>query len=409
MRPFLKGLEAPYAGETPLDAKPEIPAQADTYYPMIAFDVKLLETSLLEQQFGGWTVDPGTHAFFVAKMQFKKVSNGNYACRFQTEVESEDGDRYKGQGPYKVSVYEPSTGPSEFGQEVAGRIAFDVPKGIRLKKLRIAEDNEGGSRVYIFPLDVAVGAAPASKTTTTTTTTTTTSTPATGMQGDDYTTTLKKPDGSVAGQFDYTTANVAGVKKTHITIGEKKAVLAEDASGMITFSVDGSEGFRAPKATGKDPQTSIDYFTLVYANQAAPKPKKNSILGSIGQSILGGAIQNIGGQMVTGAVLAGMGQASAPSLINAAVQSIQGYAVQSFAVELGRAVMTSAKPTEAGGPDVVSAEVKVKDKVYAETAFKQRHAVSESDFPAPSSVKDVDAKELFKQFAQFMATALPSK
>ena len=237
-----------------------------------------------------------------------------------------------------------------------------------------------------------------------------TSQPSPGLQGDDYTTVLHRPDGSNAMQFDYTVATIGGLKKSLIKVGDKKAILVQDpVSGSTTLYLPATnESFRGPKPKDKEPQTTIEYFTLAYANAAAPKPKKNNLLGSIGGNILGGAVQNLGSQMITGAILSGLGQASAPVLMNAAIQNMGGYAVQEFAVELGRAVMTSAKPTDASGPEVVNSTVKVKDKVYAETAFKQRHAVNEADFAGnDANIKDVDAKELYKQFATFMASGMP--
>lgn len=406
LRPFLKGLEAPYAGETPFDAKAEIEAKADTYYPMMGYDVKFVGQETKERQFGVWTIDPDKKIFFIPKFQFKKATKGGDAFRFKAEVESEDGDRYPGQGPYKGSLDEHSTNPTELGQELATRMVFDVPKGVHLKKLRISEDNGGGSHVYIFPIDTVAGAAApipgasgnvASQ-----------QPSATGLQGDDYTTILRKPDGSVASQFNYTVAMVGGSKKTLIDVGGKKGVLSEDASGTVTFyNAATGETLRAPKAQGKEPQASVQYFTLVYANSAAPKPKKSGgLLGSIAGNVLGGAVRGLAGQMVTGAVLSGLGQASAPSLLGAAVENAKGYAVQSFAVELGRAVMTSAKPTDGAGPEVVTSQVKVKDKVYVDTEFKGRRGVSESDFAVSGTPTDVSAADLFKKLAGFLSSGI---
>lgn len=406
LRPFLKGLDAPYAGDSAFDARAEIEAKPDAYYPMMGFDVKFIGQETKERQFGVWTIDPDRKIFFIPKFQFKKATKGGDAFRFKAEVESEDGDRYPGQGPYKGSLDEHSTAPTEFGQEIASRMVFDVPKGVHLKKLRISEDNGGGSRVYIFPLDVvggtAAGAASASGASA--------ATPqpaATGLQGDDYTTILRKPDGSIASQFNYTVASIGGAKKTLIDVAGKKGVLSEDSSGTVTFyNAATGETLRAPKAQGKEPQASVQYFTLVYANSAAPKPKKNGLLGNIAGNILGGAVKGLAGQMVTGAVLSGLGQASAPTLLGAAVENAKGYAVQSFAVELGRAVMTSAKPTDAAGPEVVTSQVKVKDKVYVDTEFKSRRGVSEADFAISGTPTDVNATDLFKKLAGFLSSGI---
>lgn len=412
LRPILKGLEAPFAGETPVDAKTEIEGVIDTYYPMMGYDVKYLSNELKERQFGVWTIDADSKIFFIPKFQFKKGSTGSESFRFEAYVESEDGDRYRGQGPYKASMDDHSPGPTEFGQEVAARMVFDVPKGVKLKKIRISEDNGKGSRVYIFPIDVVAGASAAPAGGGAPTGGQTQQTPATGLQGDDYTTILKNDKGAIAGQYDYTLASLGGAKKTLITAGDKKAIISEDSStGIVTFfNVSTGEAYRAPRAQGKEPQTTVDYFNLAYANSASPKPKKNNLLGNIAGSVLGGAAKDLGGQLVTSAVLSGLGQASAPTLMGAAVENVKGYAVQNFAVELGRAVMTSAKPTDAGGPEMVSAQVKVKDKVFADTNFKSRRGVSESEFQIPAgAAKDVNAADLFKQFSTFMSSAISGK
>ena len=59
---------------------------------------------------------------------------------------------------------------------------------------------------------------------------------------------------------------------------------------------------------------------------------------------------------------------------------VSGYAVHNFAWQLGRAVMTSAQPTEAGGPDRVNAQVTVDKKVYVDTTFNGKHAPASGEF-----------------------------
>src|SRR5207253_1010627 len=130
----------------------------------------------------------------------------------------------------KGSLDDHATAPAEMGQEITSRMVFDVPRGVHLKKLRISEDNGGGSRVYIFPLDVAAGAT-AGSTASAGISVGSQQPAATGLQGDDYTTVLRKPDGSVASQFDYTVATLGGGKKTLINVGGKKGILSEDANG----------------------------------------------------------------------------------------------------------------------------------------------------------------------------------
>jgi hypothetical protein len=160
----------------------------------------------------------------------------------------------------------------------------------------------------------------------------------------------------------------------------------------------------APKAQGKEPSTKLSYFELAYANAAAPK-KKNNPLGSIGKSILGSVAGNLGSQVLSGAVLAGFGQASLPQVINNGVKSqVQGYAVQSFASQLGRAVMTSAMPSEAGGPERVQEQVTVDKNVYVETTFKGRKQVPAETFTFDAAgAKVVDATTMYKTFADFMS------
>jgi hypothetical protein len=233
--------------------------------------------------------------------------------------------------------------------------------------------------------------------------------PVSGPMAYDYTTVLKKENGGTALEFKHSERQVDKEKTTVITFGDKKAYLVENQeTGEVTFVVPATgEFYQSKKGGDKDPVTSLDYFSLAYANAAAPKPKSKNPLGGIAGNIIGGAVKDLGTQMMSGAVLAGFGKASAPKMMDNAVQNVSGYAVHNFAWQLGRAVMTSAQPTEAGGPDRVNAQVTVDKKVYVDTTFNGKHAPASGEFDFEvGPMKVLSAKDMFQKFSAFFGQGI---
>jgi hypothetical protein len=279
-----------------------------------------------------------------------------------------------------------------------------VPKKAKLTGIRLWETTGGVSRSYQYPVDAQFTKAE------TTQASTSSNEPAiTGLQADEYTSIFKDSKGNQAMQIAYLQTTTGDKKSTEVFVGSQKALLVHDSSG-VTLSIPATgEVLHAPKAQGKEPETSLNYYSLAYANAAAPKPKKKNVLGQIAGNILGNAASGLGQQLVSGAVLSGFGQASMPAVINAGVQSqVQGYAVHSLASQLGRAVLTSAQPVDGNGPEQVEANVTVDKSVYVQTNYKGKKAVSDQEFAVDAAkARQVNATDLYKRFADFMAQGLP--
>lgn len=413
LREALKPLPAPFAGEG-FDAVPTIKGEKETYYPALTYDLKFVGTAFQERRLGVHTIGD-EKIFFLPKFTFKKQTSTGHILRFRAQAVTEDGDRYEAGAMVKGSVDEGVGQPTEFGQEMTARFDIVIPRKAKITSIRVWEEQGKESRSYVFPVEAQYEKPSAEPVATTGSSSPSSSasnqgTAVTGLQADEYISVFKDSKGAIAMEVPHLESTRDGQKKTEVTVAGQKAVLVEDvASGSTTLFIPSTgELLRAPKAQGKEPQTKLSYFAMAYANSAAPKPKKNNILGQIAGNVLGNAASGLGSQVVSGAVLAGFGQASLPRLVAGSVQSMQGYAVQSFASQLGRAVMTSAVPSEAGGPERVEEQVTVDKNVYVQTSFRGKKGVGSDAFPTGSgSPRNVSATELYKRFADFMASGLP--
>lgn len=407
LREVLKPLDAPFAGEG-FDAVSEIkPLAVESYVPLMNFDIKYMSNAFQERQFGVTTIGD-EKVFFLPKIMLKKTTRTGHIARIYAEAVTEDGDRYPSSSLGKASVEEHANVSLEQGQENAMRIVIVVPKKAKITSVRVWEAQGKDSRTVIYPVDAQFtkSSAPAAAQTTP-------SAPAvTGFQADEYSTVFKDAKGADMMQATHLQLTQGSEKRTEITIGSSKAILIEDLStGMTTLHVPATgETLGAPRATGKEPQTSLNYYSLVYANAAAPKPKKKNLLGQIAGDILGNAASGLGQSLVSGAVLSSFGLASMPAVINAGVQNhVHGYAVHSLASKLGRAVMTSEQPVNGQGPDQLQASVTVDKSVYVQTAFKGKKPVAENAFAVDSlKAKQVSATDLYKRFADFMSQGVKS-
>lgn len=404
LREVLKPLEAPFAGQG-FDALQEVTPDPSTYVPGMLFDFKYMSNGFQERQLGPTTI-PDTQVFFLPKFMVKKPTKMNAVMRLNALAVTEDGDRYPATAIYKASVDEHASSYLEYGQENAVRMVIVVPKKAKIVAVRMWESNGGDSRLYLYPVDAqftkpSTPAASAGSNSTQST--------QTGLQGDSYTTILKDSKGVQTMLVNSLQVNEEGEKKTEITVGTNKAILIEGANGTTLSIPATGEVLHAPKATGKEPETSLSYYSLAYANAAAPKPKKKNLLGQIAGNVLGNMASGLGQSLVSGAVLSGFGQASMPAVINGAVQSnVQGYAVHSLASQLGRAVLTSSQPVDGNGPEQLEANVTVDKNVYVQTTFGGKKQVGEGALSVDSAkAKQVSATDLYKRFADFMAQGLP--
>ena len=192
-----------------------------------------------------------------------------------------------------------------------------------------------------------------------------------------------------------------GRKAVELNVKDKKAWLIEDPEGNVTLII-GEEAFTAPKAKDKEPITSISYFSKVYANVAAPKPKKN-LLGSLGGGLLGAMTGGLGGPLLGSALSGSLGSMSNQVLASAAVSTMQGLAVREMTQSLGRATSYSAM-TEGDDPMLVRETTKVDKTTLAETLYLRKREMSPTTVPTPASPKSITAAEIFEKFTQFMSS-----
>lgn len=404
LRPILKPLAAPFAGEG-MDALSEIKANVGEYMPLMYYSAKYLSNGFQESRFGPTTIGDDK-VFFLPKFTVKKQTTTGHILRFKCLAITEDGDRYEAWSIAKASVDEHAASNMEPGQETSIRMVIQVPKKAKIKEVRFWEEQEKPSRVYIYSVDACYqpapsgGSAPSGATTAPVTT---------GIPADDYATVFKDAKGGTAMEVLHSQTRDSKEKRTEITVKGHKAILVEDLSSGATtlYLPDRKETLVAPKAQGKEPVTTLDYYEMAYANSVAPKPKKRNLLGSIGKAVLGQAASGLGESLISGAVLSSFGQASMPSLVSAAVQTAQGYAVRDFASQLGRAVMTSSMTDDASAPERVHSDVRVDKSVYVETNFKTRKQVPADAFAFDATgAKQVDAETLYKAFAEFMGQGI---
>lgn len=217
----------------------------------------------------------------------------------------------------------------------------------------------------------------------------------------EYVTVFRDP-GTGASKFHVLSDEMTtdGQKTTLLQLGEKKAWLLEAPDGKVTLVI-GEEALTAPKPGEKEPTTSLSYFSMAYANAAAPKPKKKGLLGDLGGSVLGLVTGNLFGAGFIGSlgsVTRGSGAVAAMAL--------RGVAMEAMTQTLGRATST-ASMTTGSDPYMVSEVTRVDKTTMVETLFLRRASLT--DIPNPASPKQVTAQELFEAFSKFMTSDLPSE
>jgi hypothetical protein len=388
----IKPLEKPYS-ENGTDAAELIKGEPSTYYTLLDTDARYISTAFQEHQLGANTIND-KEIFMLAKMTFKMGTPGKGFMRFEAEAEDENGDRYPATSIRKASTEEWMSSYAEPGQETNGRVSFVVPKGVKIAKFRIWETTRGKSLAVEYPVDsyATVDGQPLANAKPKT------NTPAVaGVQASEYATTFRKGDGSTAMESSQIERNENGTKTTAITVAGKQAILVEEADKTTLYLPESGEVLRAPKATDKEPVTSLAYYQLAYANATAPKPKKRSPFGGLGNAILKGGVEGLGSSMMSSDSLSSFGKVAVGKVVEDAAQ-------RTLTNQLGRAIMTS---TESIGDGSRSESVAVDKTVYAQTTFKGMKTVDPATLRVDaSSAKSVDATTLYKRFAEFMGQGL---
>lgn len=372
----IKPLEKPYS-ENGSDAAPIFAGEKDTYYSLLDSDVKYASTAFKERQLGSNTCDPEKQIYMLSRMTFRMQTPVKGFMRFEGEAVDENGDKYPSVSIRKAGTEDHMASYAESGEETNGRMAFVIPKGLKIAKMRIWETTRGKSSAIEFPVDMyatadgqpltkdkPAEAAPVA--------------PAT-IQAYSYTATFRKADGSTAMIAETLERNEGNTKMTEITAGGKKALLIEDGKNTTLFFPATGEAIQAPVAIDKEPTTSLSYYELAYANATAPK-KKKSPFGNLGKALLDGGANDLGQSIL-----------SSDDLGKVVVSRV---AEHTLTQQLGRAVMTS---TESNG------SVAVDKKVYVETTSTGIKNVPPTTFKMPPTPQTTDAKTLYKRFVEFMS------
>lgn len=399
----IKGLQKPYSADG-VNADASIPGEAGTFYSLWDWDVKYQNVETGEKAFGHWTIDDNK-SFVFARLAIKKAVAGNSLARINAELISEDGDRYPDSGLKKGSLEEGHSLRGEQGQEMNTRMAFSVPKGVKIVKLRVWEGQNTYSHAVEFPMDLYATmdmkplpgkTAKVPKTGGSEAQTGRLEAQA-GVPAEEYSTIFRRADGSTAMEIAHVERREGAAKTTEITIAGKRALLMEEADATTLYLPDTNETLRAPKAKDKEPMTSLSYYAMAYANATAPKLKKRSPFGDLGKAILSGGGEGLGQSIMSSDSLSNFGKVAVGKVVENSVQ-------RTLTNQLGRAVMTSAESLSGGGRNE---SVVIDKKVYAETTFKAAKTVDpESMKVDASAAKSVDAKELYKRFAEFMGQGL---
>ncbi|HVT14369.1 MAG TPA: hypothetical protein VHE55_19045 [Fimbriimonadaceae bacterium] len=150
LRPVLKPLPAPYAGQG-MDALEEIPADKGQVLPLMYFDASFLSTEFVERKFGVSTI-PEDKVFFFPKFKVKKQAAPGM-LRINAQAITEDGDRYNSQMIAKGSVEESASSFVDKGQELTIRLMIIVPKKAKITQIRLWEGDAKTSRIYVFPVE----------------------------------------------------------------------------------------------------------------------------------------------------------------------------------------------------------------------------------------------------------------
>lgn len=381
-------LEKPYS-DNGTDAADRFAGETGAYYTLLDSDVKYLSTSFKERQLGNNTCDPAKEIYMLSRVTFRMGTPGRGFMRFEGEAVDENGDKYPMTSIRKASTEDHMASYAEAGEETNGRASFVVPKGVKIAKMRIWETTHGKSSAVEFTVDqVAGGEGP-----------TTVAPVEAGVSADEYTTTFRKADGTTAMEVATLERKEGDAKTTAITVGGKRAILVETGSQTTLILPGTGEALSAPKATDKEPVTSLAYYEMAYANATAPKPKKKGLFGGLGKALLDGGAGDLGQSMMSSDNLSNLGKVAVGKVVEDSMQ-------RTLTNQLGRAVMTS---TQSVGDGSRHESVEVEKKSYAETTFKGARKVDPKEMKADGQPQQVDAKALYKRFAEFMGQGLTGK
>jgi hypothetical protein len=152
LRGVAKPLAAPFAdpadknGATALE---EIPAQANTYYPLQYLDVKLLSTAYADTL--GEIEREDNQRFFVATISIRNGSKAEQSFNWSTitpELVDADGEKPDWpQALLRSTRNEGADGTLKPGEEYRARIYFRLPKETAAKTLKLSESE---SHFYVF-------------------------------------------------------------------------------------------------------------------------------------------------------------------------------------------------------------------------------------------------------------------
>jgi|GEM_PF-2738726 len=405
MRPIVKPLEKPFS-QNGYDADPEIKAEPNTAYPLLGYDIRYVDMGFKERSFGPNTV-PAEKVYFWAKVALKKTTTVGTLVQIKGQAVTEDGERIADVGVRKVSTEEYLSNAIDFGQEQNVRILFVVPKTVKITEFRFWEVGNKDSRVIRVPVTAQFAAAAPAEATP--------ATPAsvTGVKADEYVTAFKDgQEGRTVMEVAHTENRDANGKRVEIKVGGRRAVLLNDkAAGTVTLHLpDENKTFRAPAAKGNEPETSLTYFTLMYANQAAPKPKKRNPLGALGGQILGRVAENVGMDIINDTFYRGMGGISTGEIVkNTTLSTLHGFTAREYSRALGKATLETAESEDPNAPERLQERTRNGKAVMTETSFKGTKSVGAETFAVKGEPSTVDAATLFRHFAEFMSQGLPKK
>jgi len=145
----IKPLEKPYS-ENGFDAAPLFAGEAGTYYSLLDSDLKYVSTAFQERQLGSNTCDPTRQIYMLSRMTFRMQTPGQGFMRFEAEAIDENGEKYPSVSIRKVSTEEGMSSYAQAGEETNGRIAFVIPKGLKIAKMRVWETTRGKSSAVEF-------------------------------------------------------------------------------------------------------------------------------------------------------------------------------------------------------------------------------------------------------------------
>ncbi len=152
LRGVVKPLSAPFADaadKSGVTALGDIPAQANTYYPLQRFDISLLSTAYADAL--GEIVPEEGQKFFVATFAFRNATNAEHSfdwSTFKPELKDAEGEAAEWpQAMLKATRNDHTDGTLKPGEEYKARYYFPLPKDASAKTFTLSE---GESHSYNF-------------------------------------------------------------------------------------------------------------------------------------------------------------------------------------------------------------------------------------------------------------------